>query len=110
MRRLSVEVFQKFWSQVEKSASLMDARNVAYTERQEGKQSRCGLRHQITGLRHGIVRQVKLNGEIVEASFKDGKFHGLQRYVNAKEVIFSLWKDDSEIAYVGLDKKFKKTD
>ena len=46
----------------------------------------------------------------MEASFKDGKFHGLQRYVNDKEVIFSLWKEDSELAYIGLDKNLVKTD
>lgn len=110
MRRLSVEMFQNFWSKVERNDQLMDGGpNIVYTEWQEEKQDRYGMRHQHSGKRHGIVRHVRPGGEIIEASFKGGRFHGLQRYVSAKEVIISLWKDDEELAYVGLDKNFKKS-
>ena len=32
MRRLSVEMFQKFWSRVDNNNSLMDLKDVAYSE------------------------------------------------------------------------------
>ena len=61
--------------------SMLDLNNCVYEEWQEQGKLRFGMRHKLTGKRHDLVRTVELNGSIYEASYKDGRMHGLYRWI-----------------------------
>lgn len=73
------------------------------------------MRHKISGLAHGVVRQVSMNGDIREFTCKhDTKdafaYHGLCRWIWGNEVVVSLYKDDEEMASFRFDYNLDETE
>ena len=52
---------------------------------------------------HGVVRHIAPNGTVIEATFKQGRIHGLYRLVCDDEVYISVEKEGKALAYVLLD-------
>jgi hypothetical protein len=50
-----------------------------YQEWGAGRWRNYGMRHKVTGAEHGIVRKVYYNGRVIEATYLDGRKHGLCR-------------------------------
>jgi hypothetical protein len=74
---MSVEVFTRFWRRVDPSNPLFTKTNLEYQKWRANGITNYGMKDKVTGLPHGIVRQVKPGGWIHESTFKDGKLHGL---------------------------------
>ena len=68
------------------------------------------MEHETTGKRHGIVRMVTGDGDILEMSYRNGNRHGLKRVVYKNVVKVFLNKDGSSVAYVCFDSDFYETE
>ena len=75
-------------SEVDKSfvLPLTDEHVAAFTEWNWDGWQNSGMRHVHTGKRHGVVRRITKFGHIGEASFKEGKCHGLNREISDKKI------------------------
>ena len=59
--------------------------------------------------KHGVVRVIKRNEFIAEATYKDGKFHGLYRFISDSMVKVSLYREDIELAHVQFNSNLRET-
>lgn len=67
------------------------------------------MRHIHSRNEHGVCRVVSPTGDIYEYTFKDGKGHGLQRWIYQHQVQVLLFKDGDFLSYFYFDKRFKET-
>ena len=79
---MSIDLFDVYWKKVETSAPMIDVANsnYGYWEDEDGWKY-YGMRHRVTGERHGIVRWVMPGGFISEASYLNGQETGLKRFI-----------------------------
>ena len=98
MPMTQLALFQKYWNLVESNYSMLDYANSRYEIWQEdfcGQRYQChGMKHKVSGLRHGIVRWVMPGQWISEATYRNGERHGLMRDIYPKRVSISLFKYD----------------
>ena len=73
---------------------MIDFSSCQYEEWEEQGKYRFGMRHKETKKRHGIVRVVEPNGKIYEATYKDGKMHGMYRWICDGEIRFQLLQEE----------------
>ena len=66
-------------------------------------------------IKHGYVRSFRPEGEIIEATYKNGELHGLYRRIMASNeheirrvvnVIVAIFKDGDDVAEFVFDQKF----
>ena len=85
------------------------------TEWEDGNDTYQGMRHKTTGLPHGIVKLLDLttsDGNIIEATYIDGKKYGYHRLVvsRAMEVNLTLHGDEEEeLGQIFWDKDFTES-
>ena len=104
---LTIEVLQKFWSYVESDYPLFDFENTSIQNWEETKRANCwrnetvlkleGFRHR-NGKKWGYVRWVNEFMRIEEATFKDGKRHGLWRQIENGMTKIKLFNDGLMVA------------
>ena len=70
-----------------------------FTEWRSSGWHNVGMRHRVSGKRHGIVRRITNNENIGEGTFKDGKCHGLNREISSEKVTVELRKDGKWLAH-----------
>ena len=66
------------------------------------------MRHKLTGKRHGVVRTVEPNGSIYEASYKDGRMHGLYRWICDNEIRMQVSHDGQGKAVMHFSPRFQE--
>ena len=100
----------KRFSSVSKSfiVPLTDDKVAAFTEWNWDGWQNVGMRHVNTGKRHGVVRRITKFGHIGEASFKEGKCHGLNREISDKKITIELRKDGQKLAHFVFDFNFNE--
>ena len=68
-----------------------------------------GMRHKLSKHEHGISRVVTSKGDIYEYTFKDGKGHGLQRWIYGHQVQILLFKEGTYMSYFYFDPNFRQS-
>ena len=108
LKPLNIEEMLKFWTLIDKNSSMMDPDNALYAEWDEYGKKRFGMRHRSTGTRHGIVRVVEPNGNVYEATYKQGKMHGLYRWITENEIRLQLSFEGVGRALIHFSPDFKE--
>ena len=94
---------------IEKDWNIFDFAEAEYKEWEDGNKNKCfGMRHIKTKKSHGIVRKVKGNDWIIESTFKNGKPHGLQRWINADMLQITLYHEEKEVAMIMASHGFEQ--
>ena len=82
MKPLTKELFLKYWKEVEEVKPMTDLDVATFETWENDFGGRCkGMRHKLSRNEHGISRVITSKGDIYEYTFKDGKGHGLQRWI-----------------------------
>ena len=65
--------------------------------------------HNPYGKPYGVVRSISKQGNIVEASYKNGKAHGLMRLVDDTRVAVELYQENKLLAFFNFYQDFEET-
>ena len=96
LKPMSIELLQKYWSKVESNSPMVDWPEFTVVNGYQPngfEEFRTGMRHYETGDNHGIVRTEYAGERVEEATYKQGKLHGLSRTVTNRDVMIELFKD-----------------
>ena len=86
--------FQHFWDLLFPDVLMTDLQKAELTSWDSGPAKREGMKMKDEDRVHGVVRQIRENGDIQEFTCNDDKLAGLYRWVNRdKKVIVQLWKE-----------------
>ena len=99
-------MFYRQWSLVESVAPITDVNSQFSAWKADNGSRYKGMRHTATGKPHGIVRGLSANNDIIECSFKEGKYHGLYRFISDHKVYVALFQEDTRLAYMWFDHNF----
>jgi hypothetical protein len=108
LQPLNVEWLHEYWAMVDQDSPMMDLENCHYDEWEEQGKIRLGMRHRITGKRHGIVRTIDPNGTVVEATYKNGRMHGVYRWICDEEIRMQVSQDGQGKAVLHINHEFKE--
>ena len=79
VKPMRISVFEHYWSKID-AGPLFDLENTMYDQWVDDNGWFCiGMRSSLTGKHHGFVRRVFKDGQIIEGTFRNGVFHGLER-------------------------------
>lgn len=104
MRPLQIKLLLKNWVKVEQNESILDECNFAIWKKDGW--THVGMRHDSTGLSHGVVRSMHPNLGIQEATYRNGKLLGLSREIFSTGAEISLNKDGRRLSYFEYDAQF----
>ena len=96
LKPMSIELLQKYWSKVESNSPMVDWPEFTVVNGYQPngfEEFRTGMKHFETGENHGIVRTEYAGERVEEATYKQGKLHGLSRTVTNRDVMIELFKD-----------------
>ena len=113
MKRLTVEQFEYYWQLVEKHNPMFEFKKIKYTAWDPNHWTGLlfkyeGLRHRHDGEAHGIIRVVNPDGDIIEYTCREGKSHGLFRWIKEKLVIVWLKKAGQNVAMLEFSHDFEE--
>ncbi len=90
---------------------MIDIKNAKFEDKpwtDEGWRRTVGMRHRTTRRKHGVARCHYINAGLFEASYKDGRLHGLKQWVRLNHVEISLWRNGLQKAEFHFDHDFQE--
>ena len=118
MRRMSIDLLQKYWDRVEDTAPMLDVANARFDSWWDSRGRKCvgmtkedgsagvALTSDLT--RHGICRTIRMGKRIIEATYKDGKNHGLYRDIFPDSVFIGLYREGDLLCGFEFDRDFNE--
>lgn len=118
---LDEDLFGEFWAVVNPDQPFLDDEKVAYKKWRDTAGRRCEgfvTKKSVQSeepIKHGYVRMFRPEGEIIEATFKNGAFHGLYRRIMPSNehqirrvinVVVAIYKNGDDVADFQFDQKF----
>ena len=109
LKPLTFDQFEHYIAKASPETPQLDLSDTEFKTWREGKITYSGTRLRNTERKHGVVRVIKRNEFIAEATYKDGKFHGLYRFISDSTVKVSLYREDIELAHVQFNSNLRET-
>ena len=76
-KKIPIKLYEEAWNEVGEPTPLFDLSKTDFGVFDDGDVHFEGMHKTVNGDRHGIARETVANGQIVQASFKDDRQHGL---------------------------------
>lgn len=109
LKPLNCKIFDDFAAKADSDSPKIDLEECELKNDESGVHC-FKMIHKKTGKRHGLVRMISSDGDVLEMSYRNGNRHGLKRAIYKDQVKVYLSIDGSQIAYLYFDENFYETE